>query len=252
MNFSQWGKHLKVGLAKHSPEILTGLGIGGMFAAMGLAVWKTPKALRLMEERKDELEVEKLPPLETVKTVWKCYLPSAALSVGSTVCLIAAHGENQRRNAALATAYALSESALKDYREKVTETVGPKKAEAVDDAVARDKLSKNPVESREVILTDKGSTLCYDVLSGRYFKSDIEKMRQTVNELNRRMLSEMYISLNDFYYELGLPSIGVGDSLGWCTDRGLIELRFDAQLAADGTPCLVLDYAVAPKYGYQR
>ena len=134
----------------------------------------------------------------------------------------------------------------------MTETLGQKKAEAVDDAVARDKLSKNPVESREVILTDKGSTLCYDVLSGRYFKSDIEKMRQTVNELNRRMLSEMYISLNDFYYELGLPSIGVGDSLGWCTDRGLIELRFDAQLAADGTPCLVLDYAVAPKYGYQR
>ena len=71
-------------------------------------------------------------------------LPSAALSVGSTVCLIAAHGENQRRNAALATAYALSESALKDYREKVTETVGPKKAEAVDDAVARDKLKPKP------------------------------------------------------------------------------------------------------------
>lgn len=252
MNLSKWGKNLQTYLAEHSPAILTGLGIGGMFAAMGLAVWKTPKALRLMEERKDELEAEKLSPAETVKTVWKCYLPAAALSVGSTVCLIAAHGENQRRNAALATAYALSESALKDYRDKVTETIGPKKAEAVESAVAKDKLDKNPVESREVILTEKGTTLCYDVLSGRYFQSDIEKMRQAVNELNRRMLSEMYISLNDFYYELGLPAIGIGDSLGWCTDRGLIELRFDAQLATDGTPCLVLDYAVAPKYGYQR
>ncbi|MFR8351429.1 MAG: DUF6353 family protein [Blautia obeum] len=43
------------------------------------------------------------------------------------------------------------------------------------DAVAKDKVEKNPVVTREVIITEKGNTLCYDAISGRYFKSDIEK-----------------------------------------------------------------------------
>ena len=28
------------------------------------------------------------------------------------------------------------------------------------------------------IITEKGNTLCYDVISGRYFKSDIEKLKR--------------------------------------------------------------------------
>ena len=78
-----------------------------------------------------------------------------------------------------------------------------KKEQSVKDAIAKDKLEQNPIVSREVIITEKGNTLCYDVISCRYFRSDIDKIKKIENELNRRMRDDMYISLNDFYYELG-------------------------------------------------
>ena len=43
----------------------------------------------------------------------------------------------------------------------------------------------------------------------------------------------------------------MGDMLGWNIDKGYIDLAFSSQLDADGTPCLVIDYQVAPVYDYQ-
>lgn len=64
-------------------------------------------------------------------------------------------------------------------------------------------------------------------------------------------LEEMYVTLNDFYYELGLDGTKMGDMLGWSIDKGYIDLAFSSQLDANGTPCLVIDYQVAPVYDYQ-
>ena len=243
---------LKTAIKKHSPEILTGIGIAGMITTTVMAVRATPKALILIEERKEEIGAEKLEAMDTVKTTWACYIPAAITGTLSVACLIGASSVNARRNAALATAYTLSESALKDYQGKVIEMFGEKKNEAVKDAVAKDKVEKNPVVSREVIITEKGNTLCYDAISGRYFKSDIEKIKKAECELNRQMLDDMYVSLNDFYYEIGLDSVKLGDELGWNVDSGYIDLSFSSQLASDGTPCLVIDYSVAPRYDYRN
>lgn len=243
---------LKTAIKKHSPEILTGIGITGMITTTVMAVRATPKALILIEERKEEIGAEKLEAMDMVKTTWACYIPAAITGTLSVACLIGASSVNARRNAALATAYTLSESALKDYQGKVIEMFGEKKNEAVKDAVAKDKVEKNPVVTREVIITEKGNTLCYDAISGRYFKSDIEKIKKAECELNRQMLDDMCVSLNDFYYEIGLDSVKLGDELGWNVDSGYIDLSFSSQLASDGTPCLVIDYSVAPRYDYRN
>ena len=251
-NLTKIAKGIRASIGRHSPEILTGLGIAGMISTTIMAVKATPKALILIENRKDEMEVDKLPPLELVKTAWRCYIPAAVTSSLSVICLIGASSVNVRRNTALATAYSLSESALKGYQEKVIETIGEKKEQAVRDAIAKDKIEKNPVNSREVIITDKGNTLCYDAISGRYFKSDIERIKRAVNDINKNLLDDMYVSLNDFYYEIGLDNTKMGDSLGWNVEKGLIELNFSSQLASDGTPCLVIDYQLAPYYDYYK
>lgn len=242
---------IRTAVKKHSPEILTGIGIAGMITTTVMAVRATPKALMLIDDKKEELDVEKLEPKELIVTTWKCYIPSAAVGTISVICLIGASSVNVRRRAALATAYALSESAFKEYQEKVVETIGEKKEEAIRDSVAKDKLEKNPVTTQHVIITEKGNTLCYDSASGRYFKSDIEKLRKIENELNRRMRDEMFISWNDFNYEVGLPQMSMGNDLGWNIDQGYLELRFSSQLAEDGTPCLVIDYHVEPRYDYR-
>lgn len=263
-NVTNFAKGVRNTLVKHSPGILTGLGIAGMVTSTVMAVKATPKALMLIEEEKkrqnEELEreactneiepIEKLKVKDAVKVAWKCYIPAAATAVVSAACLIGANTVNVRRNAALAAAYTLSENALKEYQEKVVETIGEKKEKTVRDAIAKDRVEKNPVENSEVIITGKGDTLCLDLLSGRYFKSDIEKLRKAENELNRRMKYENYISLNELYAEIGLSQTRLGDKLGWNIDKGYIEMYFSSQLGADGTPCLVLDFDKAPTYDF--
>ena len=249
-NLASIAKSVRTAMKKHSPEILTGIGIAGMITTTIMAVRATPKALVLIEDKKDELGTDELTKAETVKAAWPCYIPSALVGTASVLCLIGASSTNFRRNTALATAYTLSESTLKEYQEKVVETIGEKKERDIREQVAKEKMVKNPV--REVILTEKGgNTICYDVISGRYFKSDRDTISRIVNDLNRQMRDEMYVSLNDFYYELGLDSTKMGDDLGWNIDKGYIKIDFSSHLDANGTPCLVMDYQVAPVYDYR-
>ena len=263
-NLSQIAKRAQTTLVKHSPAILTGIGITGMLTTVVLAVRATPKALIKIQDAEtkkvdeqvlagkgpDEIN-DKLTTVETVKAAWKCYIPAAVTGTMSTVCLVGASSVSAKRNAALATAYTLADAAMKEYQDKVIETIGEKKEQAVRDAIAKDKIEKNPVtNSREVIVTEKGNTRCYDAISGRYFTSDIEAIRRAENVLNKRLMDEMYISLNDFYWEIGLDATDIGDELGWNIDNGLIELTFSSQLSRDGVPCLVVNYRIAPKYGY--
>lgn len=251
-NVTNWLKGVRTSMTKHSPEILTGVGIAGMITTTVLAVKATPKALRLIEDEKAALKTDKLTVAETVKVAWKPYVPTVVLGAASTACLIGASSVSARRNAALATAYQLSTTALTEYKEKMVETIGKKKERTVREKVAKEQIEKNPVSKNEVYITEKGNTLCYDAISGRYFKSDLEKIKKAINELNRRMLTEMYISLNEFYNELGLVETRLGDELGWNLDDGLIEPDFYSQLADDGTPCIVVDYSIAPRYDFSK
>ena len=249
--FSNVGKSI----VKHSPEILTTIGIVSMASATVLAVKATPKALKLIEEKKNETEQEELTVVETVKTCWKPYVPAAVSGVFGAACLIGAHSVHAKRNAALATAYQLSTTAFNEYREKVVETIGEKKEKTVRDNIAKDKMEKNPVSQANVILTDnKSTTLCYDPLSDRYFKSDRNKIDKAVNELNHAMSygSEMYVSLNDFYSAIGLQTTITGNTLGWRVDRGLIDIYYSAQLTDDDTPCMVLNFLIPPEWDYNN
>lgn len=240
-------------MVNHSPEILTGLGIAGMIGATVLAVKATPKALKKIEETKEELNVDKLTVGETIKSTWKCYIPAAGTCVASTACLIGASSVHTKRNAALAAAYKLSETAMTEYREKVVETIGEKKEKEVHEAIAKEKIAKNPVINDEVIATPKGTTLCLDACSERWFRSDRGEIEKAINRLNRKMNLESYVSLNDFYEEINLYPSKIGDVVGWKADWGLIEPRFSSCLANDGsTPCLVIDFYNPPKYGYDK
>ena len=240
-------------LTKYSPGILTGIGIAGMIGATFMAVKATPKALYLIETKKEESEVEELTPVETIKICWKCYIPATLTTVLSAVCLIGASTVSAKRNAALATAYSISEAALREYQEKVVEVVGEKKEKAVRDAVAKNQIDRDPVTKSEVVIIDSNSnTLCYEPLSGRYFKSTIDKIKKAEIKLDRQMIQEMYVSLNDFYWEIGLDETDLGDKMGWNLSKGYMDLSFSSQLADDGTPCAVIVYGIPPVYDYQR
>ena len=251
-NVSNFIKGVQAFTTKHSPEILTGIGIAGMVTTTILAVRETPKALMLIRDAEYEKKEGSLTAAEKFKACWKCYIPAVVTGSVSIACLVGASSVNLRRNAALATAYKLSETALTEYREKVIETVGEKKERLVRENIDKDHLEKNPVTNNNVIVTGNGDTLCYDSLFGRYFNSDIDKIKRAINELNRELIMDNYVSLNDFYDCLDLDHIEIGDDLGWNVDDGLIDVDFGSQLASNGRPCITLNYTIAPRYGYSK
>lgn len=254
-NLSKLVKSIRVTARKYQPEILTGIGITGMITTTIMAVKATPKALDLVEEVKEKhpKDVDKKAFCKDILIkVAPVYIPATIIGGLSITCLIGASSVNYKRNAALATAYTISETALKEYQDKVVETIGEKKEETVRAAIAKDRIDKNPAIDREVIITGNGDTRCYDPLSSRYFDSDIESIRKAVNELNRRLLLEDYISLNEFYYELGLDSTDIGDTVGWRSDKGLVELNFYPVLDKKERPCLALEYQIAPYHDYDK
>lgn len=262
-------KSVQASMTKHKPEILLGIGIATGVTSTVLAVRATPKALSLIEKEINRQnreivreatkngndccnQISKLTPIDTIKTTWKCYIPATTAGVMSIMCLIGANSVSARRTAALAAAYQISETALSEYREKVIETIGEKKEQVVRDKISRDHVEKNPVSRNQVIITEKGNTLCYDELSGRYFRSDIDRIKRAQNDFNRDLLSEMHKSLNEFYDELGLEHIGIGDDIGWTIDKGMMDLSFSSQLADDDTPCVVIAHRLPPRYDYNR
>lgn len=254
---SELTKNTRVSLARHSPEILIGLGITGMIASTVLAVKATPKALSLINKKKTELEVDALAPVEVVKTTWKCYVPAAVTGAASIACLIGSNSVNAKRNAALATAYKLSETAFKEYRESTLETVGEKKERSIKDRMSEKQIAEHPVNKTEIIVTGKGQTLCFDPWSHRYFYSSLDKINRAINKLNHEINTSPFcndgVTLNDFYSEIGLPGTATGDGIGWTLRTGLIELYPSAQLVDEGEehegePCMVLNFSNPPQY----
>lgn len=239
-------------LVKRSPELLTGLGIAGMITSTILAVKMTPEAMRRIGKKKRELNVSKLSVKETVKTTWKCYVPTVATTIVSTGCLVGASTINYKRNMALASAYALTETAFKDYKTAVEDSLTERESVKINDKIAQKKLKESSLSESDVIITKNGNSLCYDITSGRYFRSDINNIKQIINELNERLFNEQFISQNEFFLELGLDPVGGGYELGWDATDGLIRITYSSQIAANGEPCLTINYTVSPLSKYRH
>ena len=246
-------KCAKASMEKNAPAILIGLAILSGGTAVVLAVKDTPKALKRIENKKQEIGVDKLTVLETVKTTWPCYVPTALAFVFAAGCAIGSQSIHAKRHAALATAYKISETALVEYRDKVVETIGEKKEQTVRDKVAQEQINKTPLVPEEVIYTGTGSSLFLDPLTKRYFISDKQMLHAAENKINKRMMQGFCgsASLNDFFSEIGLEPVddSVGYSLGWNAEYQ-IDLDIRPGESNDERPCFVLRHHNPPKYGY--
>lgn len=233
-------------ISDKSPEILIGFGLAGMLTSTVLAVKATPKALDILEQEDRELS-----KVDKVKLTWKCYAPAAIGYCASAACIIGANSVNAKRNAVLAGAYKISEAALLEYRDKVTEVLGEEKEKEIRDSIAEDRVRKTERKG-EVIVAGKGDTLCYDMHSGRYFKSNMDEIKRKLNEINYKLMQDNILSVNDFYDQIGLDPINTGYDFGWLVDDGLIQLYFTSILTEDGQPCLAVHFDNMPRMGYDR
>lgn len=237
---------------ERSPELLISAGVVGMVTSTVLAVKATPKAIQLMEDKKAELGVTYLTKKEMVETAWKPYVPAIGVGLAGAACIIMGTSQNLKRNAALATVYAVTENTLKEYQRKTVEIVGQEKADEIKREVAKGRMSDRPVitddgDSEYIIHTGQGNTLVFDSFSGRYFRSSKNAIDRAVNSINKSLINEHYMSVNDFYNELGVPTIYAGSIIGWSSDVEFMDVSYETDVDNNGNPYIVLTHYNRPR-----
>ena len=227
----------------NSPAIMTAIAVGGTLSTAFLAARAGYKAAEHLE--RGAVHPQDLTPKEKFEETWKFYIPAVATAALTVSAVICANRISSRRVAAFAAAYSVLERTSDEYRAKVTEKLGERKEQAIHDEIAQERVRRDPVTSREVIITGNGKVLCYDDYTGRYFESDMETLRKAQNDINDQIINDHYASLSDFYDCIGLPQTGVSDAVGWNLDKRL-ELHFSTTLSDDNRPCIVVTFEVSP------
>lgn len=228
---------------ENSPSILTAIGVTGTITTAyltGKASYES--AFRILEESHDQMQQgipKKLSKREIAELVWPLFIPAAITGATTVACIVGANRVGARRAAALTAAYSLSEKAYSEYRDKVVETLGEKKEKAVRDEIAQEKVTRNPPE--HVWISGSGNVLCCELLTGRYFHSEMEVLKKAVNEMNAQLLRHDYVTLGELYYAIGLPQTSMSSDIGWTSDR-LLELEITTTLSLDDKPCIAFDY----------
>lgn len=250
------GKEIVKFLIDHEEDILIGFGISGYISSTVLGIAATPEALRKIEET----EKKKGSPLtkkEIIKVCWKCYIKTAIGLTASTTCVLCARSVSANKNAAMAAAYKLSETAFTEYKDKVIEEIGEKKEREIVTDISKDKVDANPPTKQNIIVTGKGNYLCCEPISKRYFYSDIEEVKTAFNNLNYKMINDWSITLNDLYDELGLEHTNLGDDLGWTIENGPLGFEPDYcgtsienDFVPGGVPCMIIGYNRMPRSTY--
>lgn len=249
-NVKVLAKGVRKVVSDNAPVILTAAAVVGVATTTLFAVKATPNALGLIEAAEETAQKPLTPP-QKIRLTLPCYIPALGMGAATMACIIGASTTATKRNAALLSAFTLSENAFKEYQSKVVETLGEKKEQIVRDEIAKDRVQNNPPSDNSVIFAGSGKVLCYEMLTGRYFESTHEDLRKAENNINKQIINEMYASQNDFYREIGISTNKFGDEFGWNTDN-LLELQFSSVLTEDNKPCLAIDYRVNANRGYHK
>ena len=229
---------LKTRVQNQSPAILAALGCVGFISAVVMAAKAAPKARDAIEPRSKSTTMEK------IKIVAPIYAPTVGMVLLSTGCIIGSNRIHHYRYASLLALYSIGEKSLQKWQSAVLDEVGQNKYDKVRE---RTVMPEEPLPVN--LLIDDSGIACFDVFSGRYFKTDsIETVRRIVNDLNDRLIVGDFVALNELYYELGLDRVEFGDEVGWLLhdhDK-TIKVSFDPFMK-DDRPVVSVSFVVKPR-----
>lgn len=235
---------------KIKPAILIGVGLTGLVTTAVMVYKYAPKVnLVLADAEKDaEENGEKFGVPQKAKVVVKTLWPVFAIGLLSGLTIIYG-GYSEHKNVIRTTAaLARSEKSLRDYQESVLAEVGEETARNVRQRMAEKRREDAPFDGQPVFYnSNSDKQLFFDNASGRYFYQDMNAVDAAINEVNARLLDSDFVSWNDWFDELDIPHIDLGDKLGWDYhfDGKLIVNKY-AKITDDGKSCIVLDYEVFP------
>lgn len=243
----------KLGMIKHSPEILLATGLISGAATIFFAAKGTLKAGAVVDQHNKKIETihqaqevaaddeysERDAQLDTVRaytqTAWemfKIYAPAIIFGSVSLTCILASHGIMRKRNVALAATLATVRTAFDDYRGRVIRDLGEEKdrhflydtvEETREHTVEDPETGKKKKVKEKVQVPTKSSVYSrfYDEANPNWEKDGSANyffIRSKMLYLQNKLIRDGYLFLNEVYKELGLPVTVAGQSAGWIYD----------------------------------
>jgi hypothetical protein len=203
---------------------------------------------------KDSLQelLDKSEPLSKQEKIVLAF-PSTAPAVitgGLTItAIIFSHRMNAQKAAAMAALYGVSQKQFEEYKNKVAEKLTGPKQQQISDELAKEQMDRTPGAEQIVIV--EGEVLCFDQLTGRYFRSTMEEIRKAVNDTNEQILNVGSASAGYFYDLLGLPPTSWTNDVGWNT-ANMLDIEYGTQTSHDGRPCITINPRYLPIQEYDR
>lgn len=245
---------------RNASTILTYLGGAGVVVTSVLAVKATPKAIKLLDEAKNE-KGEELTKFEKVRVVGPSYIPAIISGAATIACIFGANELNKRQQAALASAYALLDNSYKEYKAKLKELYGDEAHNNIVNSIMVEKADDISVRGSylgtncdlSVEENDGEPRLFYDEHSARYFEATIEQVLNAEYHLNRNYILRGYSYLNEFYEFLGIEETDYGSVLGWApTDDGMYWIDFNHRKVVmdDGLEIYIIEMPFEPTYDF--
>ena len=236
----------RVFVKRNSATILTCVGAAGVIATTVTAVKATPKAILLLEKAKEE-KGEELTKVETIKIAAPIYIPTMVLGVSTLACIFGANILSKKGQASLMSAYALADSSYKDYRKKVNELYGEEAGAQVRAELAKDDYKDNHIQ------VEDGKRLYYDMYSMQHFEATPFEVQKAEYELNKTLMLEDGVCLNEWYSQLGIDQLEHGFDFGWTVGANMeaywqtwIDFKHEKVVMDDGLECIIISFAQEP------
>ena len=245
----------KLGIKKHSPEILVATGIGTGIIAAIIACKQTIKANDIIAVARENLQhIENAKELaanneveyteedeqadrETIGKqitigMVKTYALPVGLGILSITCILAGHHILKKRNVALAAAYSALSTDFMNYRKRVVDKYGKDVDFMLKNGLEKQIVANQVVdpetgevkETKEEVLTYDGDKLSqyariFDEVGSTQWTPSADHNRAFLlmeqNYFNERIRTRGYIFLNEVYERLGFRPTKAGSIVGW-------------------------------------
>lgn len=245
----------KLGIKKHSPEILVATGIGTGIIAAVIACKQTIKANDIIAVARENLQhIENAKELaanneveyteedeqadrETIGKqitigMVKTYALPVGLGILSITCILAGHHILKKRNVALAAAYSALSTDFMNYRKRVVDKYGKDVDFMLKNGLEKQIVANQVVdpetgevkETKEEVLTYDGDKLSqyariFDEVGSTQWTPSADHNRAFLlmeqNYFNERIRTRGYIFLNEVYERLGFRPTKAGSVVGW-------------------------------------
>lgn len=236
---------------KNAPQIMIFFGVAGMIYSAVKACKATVDLVDITNE-KDEIEkkIEKeitneeelAKKIRDTKIryyldVAKLYTPSVIICMVSVSSIFWGNRIFIKRNAALSTILAATNTGFKEYRRRITDKYGEEadkygkfgfdqmevKEQIIDEETGKKKTVKSKLDVTDDTLALYSQYARYFDESSPYWEKTAEYnqmfLRIKQNYFNEMLKAKKFIFLNDVYEALGIPRTQAGQFVGWVYDE---------------------------------